>query len=758
MKRLFPSLIRITSLRWQRVLEDTQIMKGYFQKVSFMISSGLTKEMCIAAYLVSRELYRLGKKSGWLFVSYYCKYASASLQRHYSGKKDIPYQPFPISLNRSGCPRIIPPFHRLKIAKRDDYADMLVKFYMSVFSLTKVIPLAKKVSHETFDSIVTPLTDEMSRSVDDIISNIILPDISSIIGRYMPDVHTIPLYQGMTWSPTWKALPSYAVAQYHRLEKSSYLFVPFEVSTFAFLLNYIAQQTNQTLQIMLWPQRTIFALDDSSSSWFKDFESSSSELLDHLLVCEPAINSVSKFGRIGQSVEGRAKRRIFAIGNYVNQRLLRPIHDWLMENLRRLRMDGTFHQTKPLTYITNRTNYFCYDLSAATDRLPLIVLSTLISHFFGDVYSSAIVKSALATNVFDVPFVVGSPPEEDDLPHPELRQKSVVSFMVGQPLGYYSSWPLFALAHHLLVWCSAQQVYPGTIFRDYALLGDDIVIADESVAKEYRSIMARLGVKISDIKSLVSDQGGAEFAKRFLVKGLKVDCSPISIKNLLGSHHPMGVYALKTMYPKLSENSVLRLMGAGYKVRAHPHKSARKYQRALVMIRKCSLPTDLWLAHDSHVCPYSYASTFYYLLDRVKPKQPTFPFQEMDNIDNEEGGIGAYFMEVTQVRSHMVRWLKYQSWYFSLLQDLYLGSCSIGDLFDRIFNAPVVITSWKLSKTDLELVKFGNIWKAYDYYGKLKRAGRPGILPCPFRLGVNVCFPILYRQNPNHVTNVTSLA
>lgn len=61
--------------------------------------------------------------------------------------------------------------------------------------------------------------------------------------------------------------------------------------------------------------------------------------------------------------------------------------------------------------------------------------------------------------------------------------------MVGQPLGYYSSWPLFALAHHVLVWFAAEQVYPGKVFRDYALLGDDIVIVDRRVAHQYRSIM-----------------------------------------------------------------------------------------------------------------------------------------------------------------------------------------------------------------------------------------------------------------------------
>lgn len=57
-------------------------------------------------------------------------------------------------------------------------------------------------------------------------------------------------------------------------------------------------------------------------------------------------------------------------------------------------------------------------------------------------------------------------------------------FVCGQPLGYYSSWPLFTLSHHVVVWLAADRVYPRRVFRDYDLLGDDIVIGDHKVAVE----------------------------------------------------------------------------------------------------------------------------------------------------------------------------------------------------------------------------------------------------------------------------------
>lgn len=69
-----------------------------------------------------------------------------------------------------------------------------------------------------------------------------------------------------------------------------------------------------------------------------------------------------------------------------------------------------------------------------------------------------------------------------------------MGFVVGQPLGFLSSWPLFSLAHHLVVWYAAELVYPGVKFTKYAILGDDIVIADRLVAVQYRKLIEQLGL------------------------------------------------------------------------------------------------------------------------------------------------------------------------------------------------------------------------------------------------------------------------
>ncbi|KAL4308078.1 hypothetical protein GQ457_01G035890 [Hibiscus cannabinus] len=46
-------------------------------------------------------------------------------------------------------------------------------------------------------------------------------------------------------------------------------------------------------------------------------------------------------GRLTNSVEpGAGRRRVFAVGNYVNQRLLQPLHNWLMPFMHQFFLEG----------------------------------------------------------------------------------------------------------------------------------------------------------------------------------------------------------------------------------------------------------------------------------------------------------------------------------------------------------------------------------------------------------------------------------
>jgi hypothetical protein len=67
-------------------------------------------------------------------------------------------------------------------------------------------------------------------------------------------------------------------------------------------------------------------------------------------------------------------------------------------------------------------------------------------------------------------------------------------------------------------------VYP---FRDYILLGDDIVITNDAVAEKYVELMTELGVGISPMKSHTSETT-YEFAKRWFHHGVEVTGFPLN--------------------------------------------------------------------------------------------------------------------------------------------------------------------------------------------------------------------------------------
>lgn len=113
-----------------------------------------------------------------------------------------------------------------------------------------------------------------------------------------------------------------------------------------------------------------------------------------------------------------------------------------MKALRLIPQDGTFDQTKPLSCIRNRARFSIlrsFDLSSATDRFPLSFQGVMVESLFTLTAAFAWVFSGLGVNVFVAPASLNG-------------QNKYLRFSTGQPLGYLSSWPLFALAHHFVVW------------------------------------------------------------------------------------------------------------------------------------------------------------------------------------------------------------------------------------------------------------------------------------------------------------------
>lgn len=205
-----------------------------------------------------------------------------------------------------------------------------------------------------------------------------------------------------------------------------------------------------------------------------------------------------KLGRLSKLFEAAGKVRVIAITDWWTQCLLLPLHKGIFEILRNIQQDGTHNQTRPLELLgriaQGRPSY-SFDLTAATDRLPIDLQVQILSDMG--------VRWAKAWRVLLTkrPWYLGS---------------KQLMYSVGQPMGAYSSWAMLALTHHVIVQVAAYRVGWRAWFPYYALLGDDIVIRDAMVAGAYSSLMSHLGVPINMSKSLVSETGSLEFAKRWI--------------------------------------------------------------------------------------------------------------------------------------------------------------------------------------------------------------------------------------------------
>lgn len=107
------------------------------------------------------------------------------------------------------------------------------------------------------------------------------------------------------------------------------------------------------------------------------------------------------------------------------------------------------------------------------------------------------------------------------------KSNSLVSYGTGNPMGFYSSWASFAVAHHYVMFYCCKKLNIEFATAKYVLLGDDILIGDDNLAQLYKSTITGLGVEFSSQKTYTS-RHFSEFAKRLQFKGDEISPFPIS--------------------------------------------------------------------------------------------------------------------------------------------------------------------------------------------------------------------------------------
>jgi hypothetical protein len=213
--------------------------------------------------------------------------------------------------------------------------------------------------------------------------------------------------------------------------------------------------------------------------------------------------------RLSFIAEKQFKTRVVAIFDYWTQAALLPIHNWAMLKLKGMNTSIAYNHQRGHSILLERTRKGLFvgtsDATTWTDRFPVIPQLALIKRSFG-------------WKLILLWFVC--------VPLREFILKArIIKYLVGQPMGAYSSWAISTLAHHALVEYSAIECGI-TYFRDYLVLGDDVAIFNEKVYNKYISTCKLLGLELNTNKSTVS-KFSAEIAKRLYFKGLEV--SPLSL-------------------------------------------------------------------------------------------------------------------------------------------------------------------------------------------------------------------------------------
>jgi hypothetical protein len=214
--------------------------------------------------------------------------------------------------------------------------------------------------------------------------------------------------------------------------------------------------------------------------------------------------------KLTQFPEKSGKTRTIAVVDYYSQRCLKPLHEGIMTLLSKMVSDGTYSHTNVGKFAKQKTKeksfIACFDLSAATDRFPKEIQKQLLLNLLKDKQLAQSLWELLAERTFKIAW-----------------SGEQVTYNCGQPMGAYSSWPLFALAHHLVVEYSAYQAGTKLIKDKYRLIGDDVIITDQRTAKLYQENMSALGVDINLDKTVSSLQNAnkscAEVAKQLYLNG-----------------------------------------------------------------------------------------------------------------------------------------------------------------------------------------------------------------------------------------------
>jgi len=271
---------------------------------------------------------------------------------------------------------------------------------------------------------------------------------------------------------------------------------------------------------------------------------------------------------------GYKLRHVFVTNELVQIASL-PLQSFLMKQLKVQIHDATHNQDAGVEYVQDHLRRgftaHCFDLTNCSDNLPRSFQIQLFRklgldeswvQWFSDICSSLweiddrlppVLPDGKNKKGLDNPLLPSSARYHN--PKRVLRMR----MRVGQQLGFGPSFPAFALLHHAIVQALFAKLGKP---RRYIILGDDIVIFDDEVAKLYLYTMSVFGIPVSMAKSIESNRL-AEFAGRVILPD-QVICSykwrgRCSDSNFLDIARNLGPRSLRLLRPR--QRFIAEVMG-----------------------------------------------------------------------------------------------------------------------------------------------------------------------------------------------------
>lgn len=532
----------------------------------------------IGLYRFFRKAVSLARKNGIPFLVKRMKAEQMLLMQYCAGNRGTkPLDGQKIRLNKSGLPIVIPPIHRHLIKKGD---RNVIQFWMTVLGFYRVLeyPGVPK-----FSTITEPGVDVSSFHLEWVeslqLSLLLLKkqlkldelldakapvfNVQQTLNTLVQRVISLPI----SLFPIFKSGPTVrSVSEmkrdgtYHGSKVLGYTSHSWE----SIVLSAKILATSE-----IWLDFLAYA-ELTGNAWFAK---ALQVVTTFTLPALPLGEYPKWIGRLALKQEPAGKVRVFAMLDPWTQWLMAPLHKALYALFRMIPQDGTHDQTKPLKALLAElkargdTDLYSFDLSAATDRVPLsiqvTVLNLMVGSGLGDLWGRILVNRD-----FSVPLVARK----------FVANAETLRYAVGQPMGAYSSWGMLNMTHHLVVQMAYHRAFrvsnpecaPSHWFPLYAVLGDDVVIGDRYVADHYLQIMKELGVEVNLTKSLISHNGSAEFAKRFIFNF--EDVSPLSWKEFAVAKQSIDV-AMElcskiAQWRKVTVATLLDLNGKGYRAKS----------------------------------------------------------------------------------------------------------------------------------------------------------------------------------------------